>query len=222
MTTIATATAQDAPAADAPAFDEHPARLAPASNPECKTATVLFTDVSGSMSLSHSLDADDWWSTMATLFELKCEGVYRFGGWVGGFTGDGIMAVFEAPHGSPEHARKACDAALWLREQIDVLAQQLRCDQGFDLAVRIGMNSGQILTGTIGDRYCRYYTLSGYSVALAKRMESIARPGRIYMTEATAALAGPVVVAQPLGALEVKGAHAPINVFELLASTSRR
>lgn len=220
MSTNAIALAHDAHPADAPEFDEHPMRLAPVSAAECKTASVLFTDVNGSMSLSHSLDPEEWWSTMAELFELTCEGVYRFGGWVGGFTGDGISAVFESPAGTPDHARRACDAALWLRGAIDTMALQLQSDRGFELAVRIGINSGQILAGTIGGRYCSYHTASGYSVALAKRMESIAKAGRIYMTEATAALAGQGVIVRALGALEVKGAQAPVNVFELVAGTT--
>jgi adenylate cyclase len=176
----------------------------------------MFTDVNGSMNLSHSLDPGEWWSTMARLFELTCDGVYRFGGWVQAFTGDGVSAVFEAPAMASEHAQRACDAALWLRDQISILALQLHRARGFDLAVRIGINSGQILAGTIGGRYCRYYTASGYSVALAKRMESMAKAGCIYMTENTAALVGRGVIMRSLGPLEVKGAQAPVEGFELL------
>jgi adenylate cyclase len=68
------------------------------------------------------------------------------------------------------------------------LPAELRRKRQLELSVRIGLNSGEVLTGTIGNRYSRYYTAGGYAVALAKRMETLARPGGIYLTEHTAAL----------------------------------
>ena len=79
-------------------------------------------------------------------------------------------------------------------------AEKLRREQGLEIAVRIGINSGEVLTGTIGDRYNRYYTANGYAVGLAKRMEVLAIPNRIFLTEHTAALvAGAVAPPQPGG-----------------------
>ena len=203
--------------AEAPKTEKRRRHLALVPAAERKFATVLFVDVKGSMDLSCSLDPEEWWSTMAGLFEVMCEGVYRFGGWVGAFTGDGISAVFESPPTTSDHADRACDAALWLREAIHTLALELRRDRGLELAVRIGINSGEILAGTIGDRYSRYYTAVGYSVALAKRIEGVAQAGRICMSEDTATLVGRRVVARALGPLEVKGVRTPVRVFELLA-----
>jgi class 3 adenylate cyclase len=183
---------------------------------ERKLATVLFTDVKGSMDLISSLDLDDWWSTMAALFELMCEGVYRSGGWVGAFTGDGAYAVFESAGRVAEHAERACAAALWIRDAIKAEAVRLRRQRGLDVAVRIGINSGEVVSGIIGNRYSRYYTATGYPVAVAKRMEGIAAPGQIYLTEHTARLLGPRLKLRDLGLLEVKGAHSPIAAFELV------
>ena len=89
---------------------------------------------------------------------------------------------------------------------------------GFELAVRLGINSGDIVVGTIGDRYRRYHTATGYSVALARRMEAIAEVDRIYLTQATVELVERHLLVRALGALAVKGARTPVNVFELVGT----
>jgi adenylate cyclase len=180
-----------------------------------RMATVLFIDVEGSLGLSHAVAPEEWWTTMDELFELMCEGVYRYGGWVGAFTGDGIHAIFEASRTRSPHAARACAAAVWLRDAIADLAARVSRDRGFDVAVRLGLHAGPILVGTIGDRYNRYYTACGYSVGLAKRMETLARPGRIYMTAATAALATRNAQVRAVGPRTVKGALHPVDVVEL-------
>lgn len=200
----------------APETDYRPARVVPVCKTERKLATVLFTDVKGSTDLCVSVDLEDWWSTIAGLFEVMCEGVYRFGGWVGAFTGDGIKGVFESPGHASEHADRACGAALWLRAAIDLRAAQLRREHGMELAVRVGLNSGEVLAGTIGDPCSSYYTASGYPVAVAKRMEGIAGPGQIYITEDTAALLQRRLKLRDLGVLEVKGLRCPTRVYELV------
>jgi len=194
------------------------------SVPDCterKSATVLFVDVMGSMDLSGSIELEQWWSVIAVLYELMCDGVYRFDGWVGNFTGDGIKAVFEA--GSPKkQAFSACRSALWLRDAIEGPAEDLRREHGLELSVRIGINSGEIVTGTIGDRYSRYYTASGYAVALAKRVEGLAPAGCIYLTEHTATLLGRPAALRELGRFDVKGARDRVCVFELVGTGRAR
>ena len=83
------------------------------------------------------------------------------------------------------------------------------------LSIRIGINSGEVLVGTIGSGYNRYYTANGYPVALAKRVEGLAHPDRIYLTEHTAALVAGGLQLTDLGAFDVRGAEAPVRVFEL-------
>jgi class 3 adenylate cyclase len=204
-----------------PEFNDRAMHLISTGNPERTHATVLFVDVEGSMDLTRSLELDEWWSTIAELFELMCEGVYRFGGWVGGFTGDGITALFESQPATSDHARRACDAALWLREAVRTLAIRLHREYGFELAIRIGLNSGEVLTGAIGGRYRRHLTAAGYAVGLAKRMESIAEAGHICISENTAALVERHLAVRALGAVDVKGAPGPVSVFELLGSGPR-
>jgi class 3 adenylate cyclase len=215
------ATAQQIAADSSTDADERTLRLVTSGNPEHKTATVMFVDIKESMLLINSIELDKWWSVIASLFELMCEGVYQFGGWVGNFTGDGIEAVFEASDASGTHARRACEAALWMRDAIGMTAEKLRREQGIEIAVRIGINSGEVLIGTIGDRYNRYYTANGYAVCLAKRMEVLAVPNRIFLTEHTAALVAGALAVRNVGAFEVKGADLPVGVFELVGGRAR-
>jgi adenylate cyclase len=191
------------------------------SRTERKFATILFTDLRGSMDISRRVELDEWWDLTNELFGLASEGVYRFGGWIANFTGDGVSAVFES-HDSPAvHAHNACAAALWLRGAMAQAGAQLARGAGVDLMLRMGLNSGDVVTGTIGDLRSGFYTASGYAVALAKRIESLAHPGRIYLSQYTAALLDSDVTLSDLGPFDVKGARAPVGVYELLGGDSR-
>jgi class 3 adenylate cyclase len=182
---------------------------------ERKLVTVMFVDVKGSMDLSRSIDLEAWWLLLAELFELMCDSVDRFGGWIANYTGDGIEAIFEPVSGAGDHAGRACQAALCLRDAIRVPAADLFGERALELSIRIGINSGEVLVGTLGSGYNCYYTANGYPVALAKRIEGLALPDRIYLTEHTAALVAGGLQLSDLGAFDVKGAEAPVRVFEL-------
>jgi class 3 adenylate cyclase len=86
---------------------------------------------------------------------------------------------------------------------------------GLELSVRTGIHSGDILVGRIGDVRDGRYTAAGYAVALAKRIEGLATPGRVWVSAHTAALVGDAVPVHDRGLFAVKGAPAPIQVFEL-------
>jgi class 3 adenylate cyclase len=176
----------------------------------------LFVDVKSSLELSASVALEDWWSMICGLFDLMCVGVHQFGGWIANFTGDGIAAIFDDRTKATAHAEQCCEAALWLRAAIKGPADRLLREYGLELAVRIGMHSGEILTGPVtGPRY-RCYTASGFSVSLAKRIEGLALPGHIYISEDTAKLLPSTVELRSLGSFNVRGAAAPVSVFELL------
>jgi class 3 adenylate cyclase len=176
------------------------------------SVTVLFVDIESSMELSGAVELADWWLVLDDLFELMCEAVYRHDGWVGSFTGDGIKAVFES------RPSRAAEAALWLRDELRRPTNEFRRRHGRELALRMGIATGEAMMGTIGSRYRRYYTASGYTVALAKRMESLARPGRIYLTEHTVAALDHAFDVAYLGPFAVRGAREPVGVCELRAA----
>ena len=118
---------------------------------ERKLITVLFTDVVGSMDLAERLGPEEWRRIVDRYFAILCEGIHRFEGMVDKFTGDGAMALFGAPLAQEDHAARACHAALRLLDQLRSYSTELRRRRGVDFAVRIGLNSGEVVTGAIGD-----------------------------------------------------------------------
>jgi class 3 adenylate cyclase/tetratricopeptide (TPR) repeat protein len=189
---------------------------------ERKQVTVLFADVRGSMELAEQVDAEQWHAILDRFFAILTDGVHRFEGTVNQYTGDGIMALFGAPLAHEDHAQRACYAALHLRDALREFAQQLRRERGLDFATRIGINSGEVVVGKIGDDLRMDYTAQGHTVGLAQRMESLAEAGRIYLTAATAQLAHGYFALADLGEFRVKGASEPLRVHELLGPGALR
>jgi class 3 adenylate cyclase len=189
---------------------------------ERKQVTVLFADVMGSMDMAEQTDAEEWRQIMQRFFSLLSDGVRRFEGTVDKFTGDGIMALFGAPIAHEDHAPRACFAALHIRELISEYAGELRRAKGLNFSVRIGINSGEVVAGAIGEDDQPEYTAVGHTVGLAQRMEALAEPGKAYLTEHAARLAAGYLELKGLGEFEVKGASRPIEVFELIGAGSAR
>jgi class 3 adenylate cyclase/tetratricopeptide (TPR) repeat protein len=182
---------------------------------ERKQVTVLFADVKGSMELAEQVDAEEWHKILDRFFQILTDGVHRFEGTVNQYTGDGIMALFGAPIAHEDHAQRACYAALALTEELRRYANELRLQKGLNFSVRMGLNSGEVIVGKIGDDLRMDYTAQGHTVGLAARMEQIAEAGRVYLTEHTATLVQGFVELGDLGRLEVKGSHEPLRVYEL-------
>ena len=182
---------------------------------ERKQVTVLFADVSGSMDLAEQQDPEEWRKIMQRFFAILTESVTRFEGTVDKFTGDGIMAIFGAPVAFEDHARRACYAALQMLDDVSEYAAELRRAQGLNFSTRIGINSGEVVAGAIGEDGDGAYTAIGHTVGLAQRMEALAEPGKAYVTEHTAELAHGFLDLDDLGAFEIKGSSAPVRVFEL-------
>jgi class 3 adenylate cyclase/tetratricopeptide (TPR) repeat protein len=183
---------------------------------ERKQVTVLFADVKGSMDLAEQHDPEEWRKIMQRFFSILTDAVERFEGTVDKFTGDGIMAVFGAPIAHEDHGRRACYAALQMLDDVGGYAAELRRAEGLNFSVRIGVNSGEVVAGAIGEASSHgEYTAIGHTVGLAQRMEALAEPGRAYLTEDAAELAAGFLELEDLGEFEIKGASRPIRVFEL-------
>ncbi|MGH2951303.1 MAG: adenylate/guanylate cyclase domain-containing protein, partial [Solirubrobacterales bacterium] len=148
---------------------------------ERKQVTVLFCDVVGSMELAERTDPETWRRVMDRFFAILCEGIHRFEGTVDKFTGDGAMALFGAPIAHEDHPQRACYAALHLQEKLADYAAELRRSDGISISVRIGINSGEVVVGQIGEDLGMAYTAVGHTVGLAQRMEALAEPGKAYL-----------------------------------------
>jgi class 3 adenylate cyclase len=191
---------------------------------ERKQVTVLFADVQGSMELAEQLDAEIWSAIMQRFFRILADGVERFEGFVDKFTGDGIMALFGAPIAHEDHAQRACFAALYLQGEIIRYATEVKREHGVGFSTRMGLNSGEVVVGAIGDDLRMTYTAQGHTVGLAQRMEALASPDTCYLTAATAALVGGYLQLEDLGDFRVKGVTEPIRVHRLVgagAATTR-
>ncbi len=182
---------------------------------ERKQVTVLFADVKGSMDLAEQVDPEEWHRIMDRFFAILSEGVHRFEGTVNQYTGDGIMALFGAPIAHEDHPRRACYAALHLGEELRRYAEELKRTKGLNFSVRMGMNSGEVVVGMIGDDLRMDYTAQGQTVGLAARMEQLAEPGRAYVTEYTAKLVEGFFEVRDLGEFDLKGVGRPVRVYEL-------
>jgi class 3 adenylate cyclase len=182
---------------------------------ERKQVTVLFADVMGSMELAEQSDPEEWRRIMDRFFSILCEGVHRFEGTVDKFTGDGVMALFGAPIAHEDHARRACYAALYLQRELAAYAAELRRALGLGFAVRMGVNSGEVVVGQIGADLAMEYTALGHTVGLAQRIEQLAAADRVYLSEHAAALAQGHLALSDLGEFQLKGATRSIRVYEL-------
>ena len=207
------------PKTDAPPVARHLAdtirRSRSALKGERKQVTVLFADVKGSMEIAEQMDPEEWTAIMQRFFKILAEGVERFEGYVDKFTGDGIMALFGAPIAHEDHGRRACYAALHMRDGLRAYANELRLRRGLNFSVRLGLNSGEVIVGEIGDDLRMDYTAQGHTVGLASRMEQIAEPGKAYLTAHTASLVDGYFALADLGEMEIKGVHGAMHVYEL-------
>ena len=182
---------------------------------ERKPVTVLFADVARSMELAEHLDPEEWHRLLDGLFAILARGVHRYEGTINQYTGDGIMAIFGAPIAHEDHAQRACAAALEMVRDVRALVQEVRREHRLDLAVRMGLNSGEVVVGRIGDDLRMDYTAQGHVVGLAARVQQLALPGGITVTEQTARLARGFFDFLDRGQQSVKGASAPVRVFDL-------
>jgi class 3 adenylate cyclase/predicted ATPase len=182
---------------------------------ERKQVTVLFADVKGSMELAEQVDPEEWHRILDRFFQILADGVHRFEGTVNQYTGDGIMALFGAPIAHEDHAQRACYAALHLRDALRSYSEELKRARGVNFSVRIGLNSGEVVVGKIGDDLRMDYTAQGHTVGLAQRMEQLASSESAYVTAQTARLVEGFFQLRDLGGFELKGAAEPLRVFEL-------
>jgi class 3 adenylate cyclase len=182
---------------------------------ERKLVTVLFADVVRSMELAERLDPEEWHRLLDRLFRLLSDGVHRYEGTINQYTGDGIMALFGAPIAHEDHAQRACAAALDLARDLGALAGEVRRESGLELAMRMGLNSGEVVVGRIGDDLRMDYTAQGHVVGLAARVQQLAPPGGVAVTGETARLAAGFFDFLDRGEQNFKGASAPVRVLEL-------
>ena len=178
-----------------------------------KTVTVLFADMVGSTALGESLDPEPLRQLMVRYFDQMARAVGRHGGTLEKFIGDAVMAVFGVPRAHEDDALRAVRAAVEMRDSLDELNLEFARDWGVTVAIRVGINTGEVMAGTpTGDQSLAV----GDAVNLAARLEQVAEPGQILIGELTRALVGDAVRAEELPPLPVKGKREPVRAWRLL------
>src|SRR6516162_930474 len=187
---------------------------------ERKQVTVLFADLKGSMELLADRDPEEARKLLDPVLERMMESVHYYEGTVNQVMGDGIMALFGAPVAHEDHAVRACYAALRMQELVKAYADQAFRTHGIAVRIRVGLNSGEVVVRSIRSDLRMDYSAVGQATHLAARMEQLATPGAIWITDRTFGLVESFVQVKPLGAVPVHGLEMPVEVFEL-AGTSR-
>ena len=176
---------------------------------------MLFADMKGSMELLADRDPEEARKLLDPVIEQMMEAVHRYEGTVSNLMGDGIMALFGAPLAHEDHAVRACYAALRMQESVKRYADGVRRTEGVPIQIRVGLNSGEVVVGAIGNDLKMDYTAVGQTTHLAARMEQMAMPGSILIAPDTLRLAEGFVRLKPLGPVNVKGISEPLEVHEV-------
>ena len=179
---------------------------ASADTAKYKQVTVLFADVVHSMDLAAAVEMERFREIMTELVERSAAVVQRYGGGTVESTGDGVMGIFGAPIALEDHAFRGCLAALAIQEEANRLAAEVQRRDGVDLRVRVGLNSGRVIAGEIGSGSLGY-AATGESVGFAQRMESVAPPGGVMLSESTARLVEHTVTLAEPEWVRIKGAE---------------
>jgi class 3 adenylate cyclase/tetratricopeptide (TPR) repeat protein len=189
---------------------------------ERKQVTVLFVDTVESSRLAQRMDPEAMHEVMDRVLRLMAESVHRYEGTVNQFLGDGLMALFGAPVALEDHALRAVQAALGILETVNGLSEELKRERGIELRLRLGLNSGPVVVGRIGDDLRMDYTAVGDTTNLAARMQTLTEPGTILVSDATHRMVEGYVRSEPLGLVQVKGRTEPVSVFRILGRRRRR
>jgi len=183
---------------------------------ERKLVTVFFADVANYTSVSEKLDPEEVHQIMDGAFKILMDEIHKYEGTINQFTGDGVMALFGAPVAHEDHAQRACYAALSIQKAMGEYGDKMVKDTGVEFKMRIGLNSGPVIVGAIGDDLRMDYTAVGDTTNLGSRMESLASPGTILVSWNTHRLVRDFFEFESLRRIEVKGKKEPQEAFELI------
>ncbi|HEV2249222.1 MAG TPA: adenylate/guanylate cyclase domain-containing protein [Candidatus Limnocylindria bacterium] len=188
---------------------------------ERKVVTVVFADLTGSTALAERLDAEDLRAILTSFFNGVATVVQRFGGTVDKYAGDAVMAVFGAPAAHEDDPERAIGAALGMIEAVERLNADLDRDRGPRLGLRVGVNTGAVIAGSIAPGVQAAYTVVGDAVNTAQRLQSVAPPGGVLVGRTTRRLADRSFSFEELEPVRVKGKTEPVAAFRVLGPRSQ-
>jgi len=186
------------------------------SEGERRYVTVLFCDLVGSTALAERLDPEEFHELLETYLGVAFPAIYRFEGVVNQLAGDGLLAIFGAPIAHEDDPQRAVRAALAVRDAVQGLADRLSRDGGPRLTVRIGIHTGPVVVGSFGTDLKADYTAIGDTTNVAARLQTLAEPGAILLTDATWRLVRGFFDVRDAGMHEIRGKREQVRVWELL------
>jgi class 3 adenylate cyclase len=182
---------------------------------ERKQVTVLFCDLANSTGLAELLGPEMMHTVLNRFFELALDAVHRYEGTINQFLGDGFMALFGAPIAHEDHAHRAVLAAVALRQQLQAGNAAQTHPRATELTIRMGLNTGIVVVGAIGDNLRMDYTAIGDTTNVAARLQSVAGPGQIVLSDATHRLVSGYCTTHNLGTFSLKGKDEPVHAWNL-------
>jgi class 3 adenylate cyclase/tetratricopeptide (TPR) repeat protein len=191
---------------------------------ERKQVTVMFCDMEGYSQLSEKLGPEEAYDIMDQVYEILIHKVHDYGGTVNEMTGDGIMALFGSPIALEDAPQRAIRSALAIHREMAKFSDGLKQERGGmpSLKMRIGIHTGPVVVGTLGNDLRVEFKAVGDTVNLASRMEGLAKPGTTCAAEETHRVTEGLFRFEALGERTVKGKKAPVKVYKVIApSTSR-
>jgi adenylate cyclase len=180
-----------------------------------QTITVLFSDIRGFTSIAEHEKPEKIVGLLNRYFTAMAEIIFANGGTLDKYIGDNIMAIFGAPNATPEDAENALKTAVEMQQRLVTLNQELEAQGYVQIAIGIGLHTGEATVGYIGSQQRSEYTAIGDTVNLASRLESNAKGGQILISEATANAGGDLFSLVSHEPLTVKNRLQPINLFEV-------
>jgi class 3 adenylate cyclase/tetratricopeptide (TPR) repeat protein len=189
---------------------------------ERKVVTILSADVAHSTSMSEKLDPEDVHGVMDKCFKLLMKHIHLYEGTINQFLGDGILAIFGAPITHEDHALRACYAALAIQSALAQFGKEVKKDHGFDFKMRIGINTGHVVVGSIGDDLRMDYTAMADTTNIACLLQQVAQPGKILLSENTHRLVKGYFECEWAGKEKFKHRKKPIDYCELNSERLKR
>ncbi len=182
---------------------------------ERRVVTMLFCDVQGSTAAAGALDPEDWADIINGAFEHLIAPVYKYEGTLARLMGDAILAFFGAPIAHEDDPQRAVLAGLEILESVKPYADEIKLKWGFDLAVRVGINTGLVVVGEVGSDLRVEYSALGDAINIAARMEQTAAPNTLQITSETQRLIAPFFDFTDLGGIDVKGKQEPVQSYRV-------
>ncbi|MGB1287205.1 MAG: ATP-binding protein [Aggregatilineales bacterium] len=188
---------------------------------EIRLVTVMFVDVYESTRLAHDLDAGDWMAMIVGAHDRISEVVSEWDGEVGQYLGDGVLCFFGAQHSQADDALRCVSCALAIQDVINAYANEVFLLHGIEFAVRVGISTGRVVVGMIGNEVHQELLAMGLTTNLAARLQSIADPGEILVDATTYSRVRDHFVVTPRPAVPLRGFEDPVPYYVILSRDAR-